>query len=250
VSVRSATANGRPEKTALLVARRIVGDIRRNGHVAGDRLPAEVSMIEKYQVGRGTLRESLRFLELQGVIALKPGPGGGPVVQKPDASNLATTLLLMLQFEDAQFASVLEVRRTMDPLMARLAASRMEPDRLKELEQSVELMRTSLDDLEVFLVANRTFHQAIAWASGNPVYGLVLDALLDIADGTKVGVSYPAPRRAGILKAHTAIYDAIARHDGDASEEAMARHMDEYIKYVTHKFPEVLTESVSWDTVG
>src|SRR6476620_12570986 len=97
----SPTGSERPQKTALLVARRIVGDIRRNGHVAGDRLPPEVSMLEKYRVGRGTLRESLRFLELQGVITLKPGPGGGPVVQKPDASNLATTLLLLLQFENA-----------------------------------------------------------------------------------------------------------------------------------------------------
>jgi len=30
----------------------------------------------------------------------------------------------------------------------------------------------------------------------------------------------------------------------------MARHMEEYIKYVTRRFPEVLTESVSWDAVG
>ena len=239
--------NGRPEKTALLVARRIVGDIRRNGNAAGDRLPPEVSMIEKYQVGRGTLRESLRFLELQGVITLKPGPGGGPIVQKPDASNLATTLLLMLQFENARFSSILEARCALDPLMARLAASRMEPVRLKELEESVELMRESLDDLEVFLVANRNFHQAIAWSSGNPVYGLLLDALVDIADGTRVGVSYPAPRRAGILKAHADIYEAINRHDGNASEEAMSRHMQEYVDYVTRKFPEALTELVTWD---
>jgi DNA-binding FadR family transcriptional regulator len=239
----------RPEKTALLVARRIVGDIRRNGKAPGDRLPPEVSMMETYQVGRGTLRESLRFLELQGVITLKPGPGGGPIVQKPDASNLATSLLLMLQFENARFESVLEARRAMDPLMARLAASRMEPDRLKELAESVDLMTTSLDDLEVFLLANRTFHQAIAWASGNPVYGLVLDALLDIADGTQFGVSYPKPRRAAILKAHSSIYEAIERHDGDASEEAMTRHMDEYVRYVSRKFPEALTDLVSWDLV-
>jgi len=243
------TSNGRPEKTALLVARRIVGDIRRNANSVGDRLPAEASMIEHYQVGRGTLRESLRFLELQGVISLKPGRGGGPTVQKPDASNLATTLLLLLQFENACFSSVLEARTALDPLMARLAASRMEPDGVKKLGQSVDLMRTSIDDLEIFLVANRTFHQVIAWASGNPVFGLVLDALLDIADGTHAGVSYPAKRRAAILKAHVAIYEAIDRNDGDGSEEAMTRHMREYVDYVTRKFPEALTEPISWDAI-
>jgi hypothetical protein len=30
----------------------------------------------------------------------------------------------------------------------------------------------------------------------------------------------------------------------------MARHMQEYVNYVTRKFPEVLTEPVSWEAVG
>lgn len=96
------TANPlRPMKTAMLVAQRIVADINERGNVVGDRLPPERLMLEKYDVGRGTLRESLRFLELQGVITLKPGPGGGPVVVQPDASSLATSLALLLQFSDA-----------------------------------------------------------------------------------------------------------------------------------------------------
>jgi DNA-binding FadR family transcriptional regulator len=238
----------RPEKMALLVARRIVSDIRRDDNVAGDRLPPEVSMMAKYQIGRGTLREALRFLELQGVISLKPGPGGGPVVEKPDASNLATTLMLTLQFEKARFASIVEARRDLEPLMARLAASRMEPARLQEIEQSIDLMRDSLGDLETFLEANRAFHRAIAWTSGNPVYGLVLNSLLDIADGSPFGVSWPTHRRPGILKAHVTIYEAITRHDGDASESAMASHMEDFVVYVSRKFPGALTDGVTWDS--
>ena len=64
-------------KTAMIVARRIVRDIDRLSLQPGDKLPPERVMLEEYQVGRGTLRESLRFLELQGIISLKPGPGGG-----------------------------------------------------------------------------------------------------------------------------------------------------------------------------
>jgi GntR family transcriptional repressor for pyruvate dehydrogenase complex len=66
----------RAPKTAMIVARRIVRDIDRLSLGPGDKLPPERVMLEEYQVGRGTLRESLRFLELQGIISLKPGPGG------------------------------------------------------------------------------------------------------------------------------------------------------------------------------
>src|SRR5713226_3607467 len=106
-SARDGAIQERAPKTALLVARRIVRDIERLELVPGDKLPPEKEMFQQYQVGRGTLREALRFLELQGILSLKPGPGGGPVVERPDASNLAT-LLVLLQFSDARYQTVVE----------------------------------------------------------------------------------------------------------------------------------------------
>ena len=85
-------------------------DIERMELAPGDKLPPEKVMFQNYQVGRGTLREALRFLELQGILSLKPGPGGGPVVERPDASNLATLLVLLLQFSDARYQTVVEAR--------------------------------------------------------------------------------------------------------------------------------------------
>ena len=36
-------------------------------------------MLAEYGVGRASLREALRMLEIYGIIRVKPGPGGGPV---------------------------------------------------------------------------------------------------------------------------------------------------------------------------
>jgi DNA-binding FadR family transcriptional regulator len=237
----------RPQKTAMLIARRIVDDIRRNSYRSGARLPAEKQMLEEFQVGRGTLRESLRFLELQGVISLKPGPGGGPTVEKPDASNLATTLVLMLQFQNAPFRSIVEARGTLEPTLARLAAERMTGQQLQQLAQSVDIMRENIEDREIFLDANRKFHHLVAWSSGNPLFGFMVDALLGIIDGTPVGADYPIPRRVAVLKAHTRIFEALSAHDGDGSMEAMEAHIQEYLRYITKKFPEVMDEPVTWD---
>lgn len=237
----------RPQKTALIVAKRVVDDIRRQGQTVGDRLPPERVMLETYGVGRGTLREALRFLELQGILTLKPGPGGGPVIEKPDASHLANGLLLLLQFTDAPFSMIVEARGDLEPIMARHAASRMAPDALARLGGSVEQMRDNLGDREIFLATNREFHELIAWGSGNSMYGFLIDALVDIVDGTHMGVDYPEQRRKAILGAHERIFSALDAHDGDSSYAAMDEHMSEFVRYMQRRYSDVLEQTVTWD---
>lgn len=236
----------RPQKTAVLVAQRIVADIQRRGNTVGDHLPPERVMLEDYGIGRGTLRESLRFLELQGIIVLKPGPGGGPIVQQPDGSGLATALTLLLQFENAPFRTITEARSALEPMMARLAAERIDDEQLVELKDSVDQMRENLDDEEIFLEMNQRFHDLIAHHSGNAIFGHLIDALLGILDGSSIGVDYPRHRRKRVAEAHAAIYDALAAHDSDEASRTMLEHITEYANYVERKFPEVLDAPVSW----
>ena len=236
----------RPQKTAMLLAQRIVGDINRRGNTVGDRLPPERLMLEDYEVGRGTLRESLRFLELQGVISLKPGPGGGPVVQQPDATSLATSLTLLLQFANAPFRTIAEARGGLEPMMAQLAAQRMSDAQLADLKTSVDTMQDHLDDQSVFLEENKRFHDVIAHGSGNAMFGYLVDALLGILDGSAIGIDYPEVRRAAVHKAHLSIYEAIAERDPAASAEAMADHVQQYLKYAEKKFPDVLAAPIVW----
>src|SRR5919112_5986576 len=136
----------RPPKAAMLVAQRIVRDVVRGGLRPGDLLPPERTMLEKYETGRGTLREALRLLEFQGVIALKPGPRGGPVLQDPDASHLASTVILLMQLKQAPFRSIVEVRSALEPMTSSLAAVRMTDEQLSALEDSVFQMRDELDN--------------------------------------------------------------------------------------------------------
>jgi GntR family transcriptional repressor for pyruvate dehydrogenase complex len=240
----------RRQKTAMIIARRIVDDVRRGGYSVGDRLPAEKQMLEDYQVGRGTLREALRFLELQGVISLKPGPGGGPIIEKPDAQHLATALVLLLQLHDAPFSTLVEARMELEPIMARLAAQRLSTADEHRLTQSVDTMRANLKDRDVFLETNREFHDIIAWASGNQMYGFLIDALINIVDGTLLGVDYPENRRAAVLTSHDRILSALLAHDGDTSASTMAAHMAEGGKYFQRKYAEALKAPITWDLLA
>jgi DNA-binding FadR family transcriptional regulator len=236
----------RPQKTAVLVAQRIVADIQRRGNKVGDRLPPERVMLEEYNIGRGTLRESLRFLELQGIIVLKPGPGGGPIVQQPDGSGLATALTLLLQFENAPFRTITEARTALEPMIARLAASRMSDEQMEDLRYSVDQMGEHLGDEAVFLEMNQRFHDIIARNSGNPLFGHLIETLLHMMDGSAIGVDYPEHRRKAVYKAHAAIFEALESRDPDAAAATMHEHILEYANYVERKFPQVLDTPISW----
>src|SRR3954447_16120231 len=225
----------RPPKAAMLVAQRIVRDALRDNLKPGDLLLPERTMLEKYQTGRGTLREALRLLEFQGVISLRPGPRGGPVLQSPDASHLAGTVVLLMQLQQAPFRTIVEVRSALEPMISSLAAQRMSQEALDELNETIEQMRRQMADQQSFLDANKRFHDVIAWSSGNALFGYIVDSLSGIMDGTAIGIDYPSHRRQAILKAHVEIFDALKARDPEESEARMREHIDAYERYAARK---------------
>ena len=65
-----------PERAAVRIARKLVSEIRRRRLRPGTPLAAEHRMVEALGVARATVCEALRFLELQGALRIKAGPGG------------------------------------------------------------------------------------------------------------------------------------------------------------------------------
>lgn len=236
----------RPKKTALHVAQRIVDDINSSGNRIGHRLPPERVMLEEYDVGRGTLRESLRFLELQGVITLKPGPNGGPIVTQPDSAALSTTLSLILQFHRTPFSNVLETRRSLEPVMARLAAERRTEEDAQRLLDIVDDERKALDSHADFLENTRRFHTTMAHGSGNVIVWMLFDALFDILDGASLGVHYPMRQRELTVDINRATAKAVAARDAERAEDLVTMQMKALVTFINKHYPEALDAPISW----
>lgn len=238
--------NGRPQKAAMLVAQRIVRDISRQGLQPGERLPPERAMLEQYQIGRGTLREALRLLEFQGVIALKPGPKGGPVLLDPSPTHLADSLMLLMQLVGVPFRSVVEMRLTLEPAASRMAAARMSDDDLRRLEGNVADMASHIHDEYAFFDLNKEFHDIVAAASGNVLLRYVTESLSGIMDGTVLGVDYPAARRNAVLRAHRKILQALQARNADDAEQLMKEHIDAFVRFSEKRYPDLLDNIVHW----
>ena len=240
----------RRSKTAVIVAQQLVQEISTHAYAPGTKLAPEREMLAKYEVGRGTLRESLRFLEMNGVITVKPGPGGGPIVATPDAHDLASTLGLFLELQGTTFGSILEVREVLEPAIAALAASRHDDAIIDALGRSVESMAEHLEDAELFLRENERFHHLVAVGAGNPVFALLIGSLDYIADGSRLGVDFPLARRKAVVKAHQTIYEAVKSGDAAMANSEMARHVEAFRRYTEKHHAGAAASVLRWRDIA
>jgi DNA-binding FadR family transcriptional regulator len=234
----------------MLLAQRLVTEISEKGLTPGTPLPSERAMLEELQVARGSLREALRFLEIQGVITIKTGPGGGPVVAEPVSHSLANIIAMFLQLDGAPFLDVLEARLVLEPVLANKAAERISEEQIEELAASVKRMNDNLDDIDAFLDENDIFHGIISEAAGNRVFGLVISSLNWISDGTPLGVEYPEEVRKSVCKEHARIYKAIAARDGDRASAAMSVHIGDFAAYLERFYPTLVEAPLRWDQLN
>jgi GntR family transcriptional regulator, transcriptional repressor for pyruvate dehydrogenase complex len=236
----------RKDKLANNVAQAVLHDIKRRGLTNGDQLPKEVDMLAEYSVGRGTLREALRVLETCGLIALKPGPGGGPVVQSVQAEDFGRVASLFFQFAEVTYREVNEARLILEPMAARLAAERQKgTDAAREL---VELAGSGAEarDNDTYLHITGDFHASVIALGENTLVTLVCQSLAEIFRDRVQSVLFPKSRQQNVHAAHVGIAEAVLAGDGPRAEALMTEHMQEYVKYVAKQHPALLDEVVVW----
>jgi GntR family transcriptional regulator, transcriptional repressor for pyruvate dehydrogenase complex len=246
---RRRVSSNKPKKTAILVAQRIVDEIVDQELQPGAALLPEKVMLPRYGVARGTLRESLRILETYGLITIKTGPGGGPVVADAGSRPLASVIALVLQMSRTSFRSIVDARLMLEPLLAREAAERRDDDDLTAMRESIDQMVDDIEDSNDFLADNHVFHSAVAAAGKNPVLFNMVASLNWIQDGTALGIDYVPATRDSIVKAHKRIYAAIEAGNPDMAEAAMRVHIGEFAAYAEKKFRHVLDQPLRWDQV-
>jgi len=234
----------RPAKTAVVVAHALAERVAILE--PGAMLPPERELIAELQVGRGTLREALRLLELQGVVSVKTGARGGPVVCRPDHRPLADTLSVFLQASEAPYSQLVHARRVIEAELARLAAQYATEEDIGALRDSIAAMAERLEDEDFFLEENLRFHQICARAARNEVLQVFHSCLKTISDGHVVGVGYSPKHRHAVVEAHGRIADAIEAGRSDESYAAMSEHLEEFESYLKRRHPNVLSRRIRW----
>ncbi len=230
-------------KLSAQVARQIVDYIVEGDMAPGTTLPPERVMLSQLGVSRGTLREALRILEVHGLISLKPGPTGGPVVERMAGRQLGLASTLHFHMAGATFRELWEARLTVEPVMARLAAERNSPDVGEQLKETMERARHVPGD-RVYVEAASEFHTTLGSMTGNRILDLYAISFSEVWNAHAHDLVFPEGERSRVFDDHEAIAQAVIDGDGERAERLMREHMRAMMEYVDTRHPGVLDEIV------
>ena len=207
------------DRVAALLLETIVA----RGLQPGDRLPSERELGEQFGVSRTVIREAVRALAAKGVIEVRTG--SGLRVAAVDASAVSESIGLYLRGGTVEYPKVHDVRRLLEVEIAGLAAERAHDADIARMRKLCEQMEAALDDVERASRLDLAFHRAIARATDNELYLLLLDsigeALLEIRRS-----NLQSGAAAQTMAAHRKIADRIAARDPAGARRAMEEHLD------------------------
>ena len=215
-----------------VVLERIESDLRDGRLGPGDRLTPERELAAQLGVGRSSVREAVRVLEVLGVVrtATGSGPSAGAMIVTTPRGGLAAFLRLQVAANGFPLSDVVRTRVVPECDVAeRLARSDAD---LAEIVGILDAMDAEGLAPEEFLALDARFHQALAEASGNAVVSAMMAGLRSSIEAyTQAGAARldSWESTADRLRAeHRHIVDAVSRRDADRARERVRAHITDY----------------------
>lgn len=248
IAIATGDAVTRPLKTSESVARDVAHDIITLGLQPGDSLPPEAAMLQHYGVSRESLREGLRLLEVQGLISIRRGPGGGPIVGTVDPANLGRSSTLYYHMAGATYQELFEAWTLAESLLAERAARH--PDR----EARAAAMEPYLDsgvheapeDVARFVQEQGGFHTAVASLARNRVLELTLQTMGRIVSHHVAVVDDPREVRRMLADDHLTLAKAIIAGHPTRAHDLMERHIMGVVHYYGERAGTKLDDFIEW----
>jgi GntR family transcriptional repressor for pyruvate dehydrogenase complex len=203
-----------------------------SGFDEGASLPPERDIVDQTGLGRGSVREALRVLEVEGLIRTKTGRHGGAYTTRPDETGLTRFVSLFVRGRRVPMGALLEARTTLEPNLAYLAALNRTPADEVALNDACVAMEATTEGAS-FGRLNLAWHYCVAAASHNELLVAFLASIESaIAQGSeahaKVFEADFADIRPAVVRAHRSVTEAVIRGQADAAKRRMERHLHAY----------------------
>ncbi len=149
----------------------------------GERLPSEMKLAELFSTSRGTVREALRVLEQKGLVDIKTGVRGGPVVKGATTEAMSDSIGLLIRHQKVSLEELSEFRELLEGHVAAQAARTASPEQRDELTgimagiKAIAYGEDTPADWENFNRQDSRFHRALARCGGNVLIQANLDTL-------------------------------------------------------------------------
>src|SRR5580698_2243424 len=191
---------------------------------AGDQLPAERELAQRFGVSRTAVREAVKALREKGLV--EAYSGRGTFITDGTSQAIRQSLGLMVKIgQPTGSIHLAEVRSILEPEIAALAATRIQEQHLALMREAVVLMDRAQDDPDAFIEADLDFHLALAEAADNPLILSLLDSIVGLLREQRMRIFQVegGPNRGQYH--HKRIFDAVERRNPEKAREAMRTHL-------------------------
>lgn len=205
--------------------------IRDEDLMPGDRLPSEAQLSKDLNVSRTVVREAMRSLEAMRIVDLATGKRA--TVAHIDPGAISLMIEHGVHTEQIGIQQIYDVRRTIETRIVTLAAIRRSEAEAAAILALARDMRAALPDTDRLMETDLAFHLALARASRNPVFELIVGAFQGITRQTwPMGWKSrtTAAAQETMIATHEEIARAVAAGDPAAATAAMAIHFDESVR--------------------
>ena len=176
----------------------------------GERL-MEIQIAEELGVSRTPVREAIRKLELEGYVVMLPRRG---------------TYVANLSIKDIN--EVYEIRASIDVLAAGLAAERITPDELEQMERMLVATAEAFDkhNMERVVEYDTKFHDILYCASRNDRLVAIINNLREqLTRFRSISMAHPG-RMKETMGEHGRMVEAIAQGNVELAQTLARQHME------------------------
>lgn len=220
----------------MKLADQIVESVKRwivtKGLRPGDRLPNEKALMELFDCSKGTVREALKSLEVQGLVTVKTGPGGGAVLAQVPYPLASQLLRNYLHFQQPTGPDIYRLRKLVEPEIAVLATPALTAEDLARMEALTERCAQPPQDFDQRLaqrIAELDFHNVLAERCPDPLLAFIGKFLNDLIRDLVIYKKAQLPEQVEFSKAnlhyHRELLVAFRAGDAAAASRLMAEHM-------------------------
>lgn len=215
------------------ICRQMVTHLIRGVWGEGEKIPAERDLCQQLGVGRASLREALKALEIMGMIETRLGDG--TYVCKRSDFFSRPLLWAIASGSEADVRELVEARILIEVELAGMAAERAKPPDIRQLTELLAQMEHSRTDPQEFVQADVNFHLAMARAASN---GILMNALHLIRNLLQQWILSAVAVKGVPDKAcaqHKRLLLAIKNRDSATARKEMRKHLRDMAGYVPRR---------------
>lgn len=191
----------------------------------GDQLPSENELASRLGVGRQTMREAIRYLELSGFITTKKGAKGGAVITDTVLDSISNLLLDAFQMKKATVHDFIVARLEIEKAILKQVLIHIDDENIKLLRNNTLLARKKIENRQLAFHENVEFHKLLAKASKNYIFVVLEETIMTLMADFLSRRQSNLRFSSRVVKMHEDIFKAIVKKNDSEAFTLLEKHL-------------------------